>query len=400
VPSGSAAAAGAAALTLAGIASSGSWCQWPPQDIDSGGVSSSQHAGVWDMISVHSPHSTGGNALQHMVRQPLSPSSAASSRRGGASKAGFGTGTSGLLHNLSTWPESPTAPATAAAAGQEPCASAQGSASSSKAKLVANTHEVVSQYLQMVRSAEAAAAPGSGHPQQAVHNPIQQQHWLEQAPPAAAPAPAASAAGVLPASSSGQEFLTAKPAHHLSNDARSTSSSTSSRTSSFDSCITARSRFSLEVVGRPSAAAAAQPASRDWMTSKQQQQQQQPSVHCALPPPSPSRGFAAVAASGSQAAAAGGLLQSQAVLQGVPRGIPQTVPQGGLQGVPQSVHTATAAAMPARPAEALGAMAGLLSGALPASVDINSMTVGELLSVLSAAAAQQQQQSAPTRHRG
>jgi hypothetical protein len=410
VPSGSAAAAGAAALTLAGIVSSGSWCQWPPTDADAGGVNSSQHTGVWDMISVHSPRS-GSNALLNSMRQPLSPSSAASSRRGGASKAGCGLGPPGLLHSqgLSTWPESPKVVAVSPAAGQNPLASAQDSASS-KPKLLANTHEVVSQYLQMVRNCEGAAATGTGQLALAPQNPTQQQQQLAQA---AAAAPAGAAAGVC----SEQTPTTTEAAHNRSND---TYSSSSSRASSFDSCITARSRFSLDIAGRPLAAASAQAHNRPCMGPAQRQPQpQQPTIHRALQPPSPSEGLTAVPLSGPQAATAGGVIQPRAVLQGVPNCAPQGVPQGKMhpvtpaavhvapQGIPQGasdlhaipqIGRTAAAAAPARPVEALGSVAGLLSGAMPAGLAINSMTVGELLAVLSAAATQQQQQPAPSQH--
>lgn len=296
VASGSAAAAGAAALTLAGIASSGSWSQWPPGD-DSVSVDYSKHGGMWDMVGVH----------QSWQQQPQSPSSVTSSRRT-ASRAGIGFGPSGLPFPLPSCPESPRAPPAQPTGGfsQYDQALLRG-VPTALANISVSMHNIEQQLLHtqgagtgLVQPATVAGVAG----QQQVWGPtLRALHSQPQ------PIPDLSA-----------DAVTQDGIQHQGER---------SRGSSFESCVSARSRFSLEVA---SAAAAGLPKGPNGLEQ--------------VPAPS------------------------------TPAQMAMEMHAGGVVG---AVSTA---AMPA---------GELLSAALPAGVDVNSMTVGQLLQVLTAAVTQQQQ---------
>lgn len=344
-PSGSAAAADAAALTLAGIASSGSWSNWPPaagaHDAagDAAGCSYSdvgqQHMGMWDMVCVHSPRSVASqhNGNSRWLQQPGSPSSATSSRRGGGggSKAslGVGGGPSGMPYPLFSWPESPAAAAAAGGAGSGGGSPfAEYGAPLATAGDPAMARAVVSQILQVQME-------GSGcyttQPQQ--HNAPVLSQSVSLPPPAPAP----------------QEALPAIAPHGCSN----------SRASSFESCVSARSRPSFDLLSQTAAGrGATSPAMPAHHSTASGSTHNNPAFVADDRAPS-----AAAFAPGAPAASGPATARRTASSAG-------SVLYSG-------ANTITSDA--------------LLSSALPAGSDLNSMTVGQLLQVLTAAVTNQSQ---------
>lgn len=223
VASGSAAAADAAALTLAGIASSGSWAQWPPAAGGSAVGDSSKPActGMSDMTTVRSPRSNSSQQHTgwHQQLQPTSPRSSVSSRRAG-SRSGYGFGPSGLPFPLPSCPESPLGAVSQGGCGAPPVLC---SVPPALAHLSASMHAIEEQLL--LQSRGPAARVSQLAP--AVHS---------QPPPQAVP--------VQPTAEAGQGDVEQR--------------AECGRGSSFESCVSARSRFSLEV--QPAAAAAASAA--------------------------------------------------------------------------------------------------------------------------------------------
>lgn len=299
VASGSAAAADAAALTLAGIASSGRWAQWPPAAGGSA-VDSIKPActGMWDILTVRSPRSNSSQQHTgwHQQLQPTSPRSSVSSRRAG-SRSGYGFAPSGLPFPLPSCPESPLRAVSQGSRGVLPEA-VLCSVPPALAHLSASMHDIEQQLLLQSRAA-AVRVSQQVQPVSPVHS---------QPPPQAVPVQ-----------------LSAEAAQ---DDAGQRAEC--SRGGSFESCVSARSRFSLE--GQPAAAAAAVSAVMPAHT-----------LHHTLPDAAGLKGTDTTAAS--------------------------------------STAGADARAMPA---------AALLSAALPAGVDVQSLTVGQLLQVLTDAVMQQQ----------
>lgn len=309
VASGSAAAAGAAALTLAGIAGSGSWVQSPQEEVDDG-FGSGQHAGTWDTVNMHSPGSVSSSQRHkwHQPPQPLSPTGSAASSRRGSSRGGFGYGPSGLPFPLPSCPESPTS-----AAGQGPGAysagSALGSVPAGLANLSVSMHSIEQQLLQ----AQGFAGTAHFSPQQFAA--VQAVCTQPQAVPVQRAEP--------------EQVVHSQPVPVPAQAAPVEPQDGCSRSSSFESCVSARSRFSMEV---------------------------------------------------QQTAPAG------------PDVLAQTHSRpAGAHAPPAGAHMVAGRHVAAAGNSAQGLDAGqLLSSALPAGIDVQNITVGELLRVLTAAVTQQQ----------
>jgi hypothetical protein len=310
-PSGSAAAAGAAALTLAGIVSSGSWSQWPPEDTGSElGVGSSKHAGMWDMLCVHSSHSSAAPSqhkwqpLPHqLLPQPGSPSSVSSSRRG--------IGKAGLPYPLPSWPESPTATAAVTCPQDSPQGPPTPQTAATVLRLAAGSgsaqhHRLTALFGQLQQASGSWTVPDES-PQPPAFVPQNKDVHSGMQPAALALASCGDAQGV-----------------------------TVSRSSSFESCVSARSRFSMEV------SSASNPAG--------------PSTTAQTRPPA------------GQDSSSTSDRQLPTVVQGGSKGGGHT--HAAQMGASSSVMNAPVAA------------------ALPAGADLNSMTVGELLSALSSVVSQ------------
>lgn len=315
-PSGSAAAAGAAALTLAGIASSGSWSQWPPEDTGSElGVGSSKHAGMWDMLCVHSssaaPSQHKWQPLPYqLLPQPSSPSSVSSSRRG--------IGKAGLPYPLPSWPESPTATTVAATGPQD---SPQGPP----------TPQTAATVLRLMSGSGSGSNSAQHHRLTALYGQLQQASgsWTV---PDSDPQPVVHAESTCVPHSMGLHHGMQPAALAVASGEEEAQGG--SRSSSFESCVSARSRFSME-------------------------------VSSALTPAGPSTPARAPAGQGSSSAFGGQL---------------PTVVQAGSKTGGQTGAAAAAASS--------SVMNAPVAAALPAGADLNSMTVGELLSALSSAVSQ------------
>jgi len=333
VTPGSAAAAGAAALTLAGIASSGSWANPQGSEEIGGGVDSSSYAGLWDMVCVHSPRST--SSLQHKWQQPQSPSSAASSRRGAGSSRMAGFGPSGLPFPLPSWPESPTAVAAGGDDSQRSPFAQPTAAQASTGGDAVTSHAAVLDFLQ---SAEASRQ------QPPVHTELTR--------------PAGAGAGA---------------AASMAADAQTCTGPLCSRTSSFESCFTAMSRWSCDTSSHVQAGPQAAAASLN-----------------------PGTGHT-TAAQGYRDALSAGTLQQYTSARCTAADTTPVTPAAAARVElpplpPLPAPAAPAAVVSASSPSHLGCSVAdaPLSAALPPGTDLNRLTVGELLQALTAAVGQQQ----------
>lgn len=295
-------------------------------------MGSSSYAGLWDMISVHSPRST--SSLQHKWQQPQSPSSAASSRRGAGSSRMAGFGPSGLPYPLPSWPESPTAVAAGGDNSQRSPFALPPAAQVSTGGDAVTSHAAVLDFLQSVEAAR----------QQPAHTEL---------------TPAGAGAGVTAS---------------MVADAQICTGVLGSRSSSFESCFTARSHWSCD-------------------TSSQ-------AVHqAAAGSPNPGAGHTTAAQGYSNALSAGVLQQytpARCMAAETTPLTPAVAARVELPPLPPLPPLAAAAApvVCAGPPSNLGCSVAdaPLSAALPPGTDLNRLTVGELLHALTAAVGQQQSQ--------